>query len=180
MVGVMTIGVLPGVLLAVGLSLLKLIRMASHPNDAVLGPVIGKTGVYAENVNGNGKSVPGLVIYRFDSALLFFNSDYFKDRVRSVISNAEADDKWFLLDAEAMSVVDITGTDALDDLRRELAGQGIVLAIARSKGIFRVMLDRTGVAERIGAAYLFPTVHDGVEAFRSLNGNVRRKIAGNK
>jgi len=59
----------------------------------------------------------------------------------------------------------MTGADALESIRAEFAGQGLVLAIARAKGMFRVMLDRTGVAARIEPEHIFPTVHSGAQAF---------------
>src|SRR5436190_19347616 len=112
-----------------------------------------------------GRIVPGLIIYRFDSSLLFFNADYFKDRVRAVINDTNTKTKWVLFNAESVPLLDVTRADALEELRSELAGREIVLAVARGKGLFRVMLERTGVAGRIGAERLFPTVRAGAEAF---------------
>ena len=67
--------------------------------------------------------------------------------------------------AESVPVLDLTGADALEELHAELASQGIVLAVARSKGRFRMMLDRSGVTEKIGRKHLFPTIHANAEAF---------------
>ena len=165
MLGVMTVGVLPGVLIAVGLALLKLLRLASRPHDVVLGLVQQRDDVYSAVEEEGGRTIPGLIIYRFDSSLLFFNADHFKDRVRAIIRNANTKPKWFLFDVESVPVLDITGADALEELRAELAGLGVVLAIARAKGLFRVMLDRSGVTEKIGRQHIFPTVHAGAQAF---------------
>ena len=165
MLGVMTVGVLPGVLIAVGLALLKLLRLASRPHDVVLGLVQEKGDVYSAVEEEGGRTIPGLIIYRFDSSLLFFNADHFKDRVRAIIRNANTKPKWFLFDVESVPVLDITGADALEELRAELAGLGVVLAIARAKGLFRVMLDRSGVTDKIGRQHIFPTVHAGAQAF---------------
>ena len=163
--GVMTVGVLPGVLIAVGLAVLKLLRMASRPHDVVLGLVREKGDVYSAVEEEGGKTIPGLIIYRFESSLLFFNADHFKDRVRAVIKDANTRPRWFLFNAESVPVLDLTGADTLEELHAELASQGIVLAVARSKGRFRMMLDRSGVTEKIGREHLFPTVHAGAEAF---------------
>jgi MFS superfamily sulfate permease-like transporter len=81
-VGVMTLGVLPGVLIAVGLAILKLLRDASHPRDAVLGFVHGTDEDYFKSEAEGGRSIRRSC-YRFESALVFFNADYFSDRVRS-------------------------------------------------------------------------------------------------
>jgi MFS superfamily sulfate permease-like transporter len=163
MVGVMTVGVLPGVIVAVSLALIRLVRSASHPHDAVLGLLEGKEDDCT--TVENGKPIPGLLIYRFDSALVFFNADRFAERVLALRGAADLAPRWLLIDAESMPMLDVSAADRLEALRAELAAAGVVLAIARSKGLFRVMLDRSGLSRRIGEARLFPTVHQGVRAF---------------
>ncbi len=167
--GVLTLGLLPGIALAVGLAILKLLSLASFPHDAVLGLLRTPTGSYATE-EPEGQRVPGLLIYRFDASLLFFNADYFKDRARRAIAAEATPPRWLLLDAEAILVLDITGSQALEAIRQELAAHGIVLAVARAKGLFRLMLDRSGLADRIGRKHLFSTVHDGAAAFASQQG----------
>jgi MFS superfamily sulfate permease-like transporter len=164
MLGVMTVGVLLGVLVAVGLAMLKLLMLASKPHDAVLGAVRGKNGFISIAEDSAAKSVSGLVIYRFDSSLLFFNADHFANRVRHVIREANQKPHCFVLDAEAMPILDTTGADVLASLRSELLNQEINLSIARAKGWFRMMLDRTGIADEIGRDQLFPSVTAAVEA----------------
>jgi SulP family sulfate permease len=102
-----------------------------------------------------------------------------KDRVHAVL--VESPSSWLLIDAGPSLVLDVTGAEALDTLRRELADRGIVLAIARSQGLFQLMLDRSGVTERIGAQHLFPTVREGVHAFVREHGvadGSRRRSSG--
>jgi MFS superfamily sulfate permease-like transporter len=166
MIGVITLGVLPGVLIAVGLALLRVLARASVPHDAVLGLVQGPDGIHGAELDAGAKPVPEVILYRFDSSLLFFNAGRFHDRVRAVIAAADQKPKWFLFDAESANLLDLTAADTLEAVRAELAEQGIVLAIARAKEPFRVMLQLTGLAERIGAEHLFPTVHDGALAFQ--------------
>jgi high affinity sulfate transporter 1 len=168
MLGVMTLGVLPGVLIAVALALWKLLRQASRPRDAVLGVVQSNGGTYCATEEEGGRIVPGLIIYRFESSLVFFNADYFTDRVRTLIANAEVIPQRVLLDAESMPFVDVSGAYALDSLCAELAANGIVLSIARARGMFRTMLERSGVAEKIGSENFFPTVHAGAELMTEI------------
>jgi MFS superfamily sulfate permease-like transporter len=160
--GVITLGVLPGILIAVGLALLKLLSLAANPHDAVLGIVGGPTGGYASDDPG-ARRVPGLTIYRFNGPIVFFNADHFKDRVRAVV--ADANPSWLLIDATTSLVLDVTGAEAVEALRSELATNGIVLAVARPCGLFLMMLERSGLADRIGPDCMFPTVRDGVDAF---------------
>ena len=169
MLGVMTVGVLRGVLIAVGLAMLKLLLLASKPHDAVLGVTPDQEGFVNIAENTGAKPVPGVVVYRFDSSLLFFNADHFANRVRQVIQEADSKPKTFVLDAEAMPIIDTTGADMLESLHAELSKQGISLSVARPKGWFRMMLDRTGVAAKIGHERVFVSVKAAVEAATSRN-----------
>ena len=174
MIGVMTLGVLQGVLIAVALALFKLLRQASHPRDAILGVVQGDGEAYCATEEEGGRLIPGLIIYRFESSIVFFNADYFSERVRAMISKAPTKPRHFLLDAEAVPFVDVSGVYTLNSLRSELAEQGIVLGIARARGLFLLMLERAGVAEKIGDENLFRTVHAGAESFQNNSHGVTR------
>src|SRR6185436_430853 len=121
--GVMTLGVLPGVLVAIGLAIFKLLRQASHPRDEVLGIAKSDQGDDFRSEREGGKPIPGVVVYRYESALVFFNADYFSDRVRSVIKTEKHQARCFLLDAEAMPFVDVSGVYTLESLRLELVEQ---------------------------------------------------------
>ncbi|MBI4526722.1 MAG: sulfate permease [Deltaproteobacteria bacterium] len=169
--GVITVGVLPGVLVAVALAIIQLLAKASRPNDAVLGRVPGVDGFHDVNGQPEAETLPGLIIYRFDSSLVFFNADYFKNRVRTVLGEAKTKPRWFLLDAESMPWMDTTGAAILDEVRNELSEKDIVLAVAEAKKPLRFMLDRSGLKERIGPDGFFPTLAAAVEAFRQI-GNV--------
>jgi high affinity sulfate transporter 1 len=169
---VITVGVLPGVLIAVCLAIIQLLAKASRPNDAVLGRIPGVDGFHDVNGQPGAETLPELIIYRFDSSLVFFNADYFKNRVRTVVAEAKTKPRWFLLDAESMPWMDTTGAAVLDEARRELAEKNIVLRVAEAKKPLRLMLDRTGLKERIGPDGFFPTLGAAVEAFKKI-GNVR-------
>ncbi len=173
MLGVMTLGVLQGVLIAVALAMLNLLRHASNPRDAILGFVNGDGETHTATFEEGGKTIDGVLIYRFEASLVFFNADYFTERVHTVISNAESKPRRFLLDAETVPLLDVSGAYALDALRSELAEKGIVLGIARARGLFRMMLESAGVAERIGSENLFHTVRAGAAAYElaERNGN---------
>jgi high affinity sulfate transporter 1 len=109
MLGVMTLGVLKGVLIAVGMALLKLLQQASRPHDALLGVVHENGETYTLEEQSGGETIPGLIIYRFEASIVFFNADYFTDRVRTFISTAAARPRKFLLDAESVPLLDVSG-----------------------------------------------------------------------
>lgn len=131
--GVLVLGVLPGVMLAVALSLLWLLAVGSRPHDAVLGRVQGMKGFHDLNDYPEAKTVPGLVLYRFDANIVFYNADYFRDRLRAVLATSPHPVEWVVVDASAVNVVDATAMHKIDELREELSARGIVLASARGK-----------------------------------------------
>ncbi len=165
LVGVLSIGILGGILVAVGLALLVVVSRISRPHDAVLGSVEGVDGYQDIEAYTNSETVPGLIAYRFDAPLFFANADYFLSRVRELIAAANFPVKWLLMDAEAITDIDVTAIEALSTLQRELERKGIVLVIARANHPLQEMLKRAELIERIGTEHLFPTVRTGVQAF---------------
>ena len=162
--GVITVGVLPGVAIAVGLAILQLLLKASSPHDAVLGQIPGTEGFCDIRARPQAETFPGIIIYRFDSSLLFFNSDFFKNRVRTFAKDLELRPRYFLLDAESMPFLDTTGTATLEEVVGELAEEGIVFAIAEAKGPVRLMLEKTGLKQKIGDRNIFSTLESAVVA----------------
>ncbi|PWT90525.1 MAG: SulP family inorganic anion transporter [Blastocatellia bacterium] len=167
MLGVMTIGVLQGVVIAVVLAIVRLLLLASKPHDAVLGLLPNREGVANIASEPSAQQIPGLIIYRFDSSIVFFNADHFATRVRQVIAEAESTPSCLLLDAESIVFIDSTGADVMENLRDELQRNGIVFCIARAKGRFRGFLEQTGLAGAIGKEHLFKSVHEGIAAYSS-------------
>jgi MFS superfamily sulfate permease-like transporter len=107
------------------------------------------------------------MIFRFEASLLFFNADYFKDRARVASAGAKQKPRWFLLNAEAMPILDITGAETLESLRTEFANENIKLVIAEARGFCFAVLSRSGLLDKIGSDNVFPTVHRGAQTFKS-------------
>lgn len=170
MLGVMTVGVLGGVLIAVGLAILRLLILASKPRDALLGVVPGTDHFVNLASEPRARAVPGVMVYRFESGLVFFNADYFATRVRQIISDAQEKPSLLVLDAESMGMLDTTGADTLDALHSELERNGIELRVARAKGWFRIMLETSGVADKIGRERLFPSTRAAVGPHQLFQG----------
>ncbi len=162
LLGVITVGVLPGVLVAVGMAILQLVAKASHPHDAILGRIPGTDGFHDIMSRPEAETFPGLLIFRFDSALVFFNSDHFKSRVRTVVKEAKGEVRCFVLDAGSMPLMDSTGAAVLGEVCSELAEKGVGFAIAGAKEPLAYMLEKTGLKEQIGSDRLFPTLESAV------------------
>lgn len=163
---VLVVGVLLGVLVAIGLSVLDLLHRVARPHDAVEGFVPGLAGMHDIDDYTDARVVPGLLVYRYDSPLFFANAEDFRTRARAAVASSEVPVAWFVLNAEAMVEVDITAVDTLESLRRELVDRGIVFALARAKQDLLADLAPSGLAERIGADRIFPTLPTAVEAYR--------------
>jgi len=106
------------------------------------------------------------VVYRYDSPLFFANAEDFRQRALAAVDGQAEPVAWFVLNAEANVEVDSTGLDALDGLRAELTGRGIVFALARVKQDLRTQLDAYGLSGSVGPERIFPTLPTAVAAFR--------------
>ena len=163
--GVLTFDVLGGIGLAVGLSVLDLIRRIASPHDGVLGYVPGMAGMHDVDDHQGAVQVPGLVVYRYDSPLFFANADDFLTRASAAANDAEPPCRWFVLNAEANVEVDLTSVDALETLRAQLTARGITFALARVKFELREQLTAAGFAQRVGEGLIFPTLPTAVAAY---------------
>ncbi|WP_448873544.1 SulP family inorganic anion transporter [Desulfobulbus propionicus] len=131
--GVLYFDVLPGVALAIGMTLLWMLYTAAQPHVAVLGRVPGMSGFHNLADYPEAKTIPGLLLYRFDGDILFFNADYFKERIKAEIARSSVPIEWVIVDTSPINVVDITAIHKLAELREELKGQGIRLIFVRVK-----------------------------------------------
>lgn len=175
-VGVLGVGVLPGIIIAVTLAILRLLYTIYQPTDAVLGWAPGIEGQVDIRRHKDARTVPGLVVYRFDDAILFFNADYFKMRLLDAVQK-EVEARAVLFDAEAVSSIDVSGIAALREVRETLMAQGIVMGIARARGSFLRMLVRSGLAREMGSELLYGSVRAGIRAYRLWRNKVRREAA---
>jgi sulfate permease, SulP family len=167
MVAVLTVGVLYGVLVAVALSVLDLLRRLARPHDSVLGYVPGIAGMHDVDDYPDARPVPGLLVYRYDAPLCFANAENFRSRALAALETQPEPPRWFLLNAEANVEIDSTAAETLEALHDELRRRGIVLALARVKQDLRADLRAAGLLDLIGEERIFPTLPTAVEAFRS-------------
>jgi high affinity sulfate transporter 1 len=164
--GVLFYGVLPGVFIAVILSLLWLLSVGSRPHDAVLGRVPGVEGFHDIKDYPEATTIPGLLIYRFDAVLVFFNCDLFKEHVQQEIRKAPTPVEWVLVDASPITVIDYTAMQMIQELHEELAARGIVLVFARARHHLIHFFRPAWVEEvRVQRLQLFPGIKSAIKAF---------------
>ncbi|MEU9385056.1 STAS domain-containing protein, partial [Streptomyces sp. NPDC048279] len=164
--GVLVLDILYGVLVAVGLSVTELLTRVARPHDAVEGLVPGMAGMHDIDDYPMARTVPGLLVYRYDSPLFFANAEDFHRRALAAVATQTEPVRWFVLNAEANVEVDITALDAVDGLRRELTERGVVFALARVKQDLLDSLKAYGLADSVGPDLMFPTLPTAVSAYR--------------
>jgi high affinity sulfate transporter 1 len=167
--GVVLLGVLPGIAIAVALSILNVFRRAWWPYDTQLGRVEGLPGYHDVRSYPQAEHLPGLVIYRFDGPLFFANATTFRDEVRRM-AEADPPPTWILVAAEPMTDVDTTASDVLEELDQGLNAQGISLVFAELKDPVRRKIERYGLTRTINPQHFFPTIESAVAAFRQETG----------
>ncbi|KEF42118.1 MAG: sulfate transporter [Cyanobium sp. CACIAM 14] len=163
--GVLLTDILVGVGLAVALSVIDLFARLVRPHDAVLGDVPQLAGLHDVKDWEGASTIPGLVLYRYDAPLCFANAEDFRRRALAAITAEAAPVGWFVLNAEAIVEIDITAADMLLELQEQLAGQGIVFAMARVKQELYAQLVKAGVVERLGSRRFYPTLPTAIAAF---------------
>ncbi len=167
--GVALLGVLPGIVIAVVLSILNVFRRAWWPYATVLGRVEGVEGYHDIHFYPEAEHLPGLVIYRFDGPLFFANATRFRDEIRR-LAQAEPKPSWILIAAEPVTDVDTTAADMLTELDEALNDQGISLVFAELKDPVRAKIERYGLTRTIDPHHFFPTITAATAAFRDETG----------
>lgn len=173
LLGVALLGVLPGILLAIMLSILNVFRRVWWPHQAVLGRSEGISGLHDTQTHPGSEVLPGLVVFRFDAPLIFANSRVFGDTVRAM-AEEQADLRWVLIAAEPMTDIDTTAADMLAELDSWLNARGVSLVFAEvtdpvQAKILRYELDRT-----IDPAHFYPTLDEAVAAYVAETGTTWR------
>jgi high affinity sulfate transporter 1 len=166
LVGVLIFGILEGVLIGVVLSLVILIYRASFPSATELGRVkVGDRETYVSFADtDDAQRQIGIVVHRFEADLIFSNANGFADSVREMLYESEPQAFAVVLDCEQMTVIDMTGAIALEDLTDELRDNDVSVHLARIHGDAFEVARRSGVLDKIGDANIHTTVAEAVDA----------------
>lgn len=163
--GVVVLGVLNGVVIAVGATLLYLLMKGMRPRDAMLGRIPGREGFYKLHRNRDAQPIPGLAIYLLQGNLLFFNADHVRGRIEDIIANLPSGTRWFIFDANATSHIDSTAAVMLDDVLGLVGQRGLKFAIVELHSEPLDTLRRSGVVAKVGPDMIFDDLEDAVSAF---------------
>jgi MFS superfamily sulfate permease-like transporter len=159
--GVIVFGVLQGVVIAMGLSLIDFVRRTSRPHDAILGLVHGRTGYHDTLRNAEASTHPAILVYRFDAPLFYANAERFRQRVRRL---ARRHHVWLVvIDAAGIPDIDASACTMLEELTRELGEAEIALVLADVVGPVLDTLERAGALDVVGRDRVFDTIEGAVE-----------------
>jgi MFS superfamily sulfate permease-like transporter len=167
--GVALLGVLPGIGLAVLLTILNVFRHVWWPYQAQLGRVPGMVGHHDRTRYPDAEELPGAVIFRFDAPLIFANARTFREEIRH-LARAKPPPDWIIVAAEPITDVDTTAADMLHDLDTELNADGIALVFAELKDPVRAKLERYELIGPLDPDHFFPTLDSALDAFRAQTG----------
>jgi MFS superfamily sulfate permease-like transporter len=151
----------------VGLSVIELFARLARPHDAVQGIVPDLPGLHDIRDWEGAKTIPGLVIYRYDAPLCFANAEDFKLRALRAIESETTPVEWFALNTEAIVEIDITATDVLEELYDELAARGITFVMTRVKQDLYNQLQRSQLLTKINEKHIYLTLHSTIADFES-------------
>lgn len=166
--GVTVVGVLPGVAIAVAVSLAIAIGRVARPHDAVLGDAPGLDGWVDLDDNPAARTDDGLLVFRFDAPLFFLNVERYVERVQQALSDNPGEEDWLVLDFEGIGAIDTSAVQGLSELVEQLqASRPIVIAIARANHEVSDMLRRAGLAEPQRPVRHYATINAAVKAFRT-------------
>jgi len=164
--GVALLGVLPGIAIAVALSIGNVFRHAWWPYQTVLGRVAGLPGYHDVRSYPDAELVPGCVLFRFDGPLFFANTRTFREQLRR-LARANPAPRWIIVAAEPITDVDTTAADMLEELDRALNAQGVHLVFAEMKDPVRRKLERYELTRTIDPAHFYPTIEAAVAAYQA-------------
>jgi high affinity sulfate transporter 1 len=167
--GVTLLGVLPGIAIAVALSIGNVFRRLWWPYETSLGRVPGMSGYHDVRRHPDAEQLPGCLICRFDAPLFFANARAFREHIRA-LARTDPPPSWIIIAAEPITDVDTTAADMLEDLDEDLNGRGINLVFAELKDPVREKINRYGLIRTIDPAHFFATLEDAVEAFGRESG----------
>lgn len=163
--GVVAVGAIDAILVAVALALIRFVRLVSRPVVEVLGEVPDLPGLHSIARHTNAVTVPGLVLFRFNGPLVFFNAPFWKREVLLAAHAAGPGLRWFVLDLIPVTLVDATGVATAREVFQTLRARGVVVATAGRQTEWADWWRQRGMTTM--GLRTFATVRQAVHAYRS-------------
>ncbi len=158
-------GVIPGIGIAVVISVIEFLWDGWRPHHAVLGRAEGVRGYHDIKRYPDARRVPGLVLFRWDAPLFFANAELFHQRLLEAVEASPTPVRRVVVTAEPVTSVDVTSADMLAELEHTLREAGVELRFAEMKDPVKDKLRRFGLMDRFGAENFYPTIGAAVDAY---------------
>jgi sulfate permease, SulP family len=173
LLGVMTSGLLRGVLIGAIISLVQLLRRASRPHVAFLGRIPGARRFSDMARHPDNEPVPGALLFRTEASLLYFNADHVRDTVMKRVAEMGAGLRLAICDLSTSPYADLAGAEMLAGLHDQLALVNVRLQIVEARSSVRDRLHSEGVEDKVGRIGRFKSLADAVDEFLELNQKTR-------
>ena len=164
---VVAVGVEAGILLAMVLSLVRIVRHSYRPHTGVLQLDNGNSWK-VDPVAAGAVTEPGLVLYRFGSSLFYANANRFAEELLRLAGPRPSAVRWIIVDAEAITQIDYSAARVIAQLNEELSKDGVALGFARMPPDTLADFHRHHLAECIPQSRIFGRLHDALNAFRKM------------
>ena len=164
--GVLLFGVLWGIAIAVILAILLFFRRNWWPQGAVLGRTEGIPGWHSIDTYPEAQQLPGIVVYRWEAPLFFANSSSFHKKVRRLVEDLHP--SWVVLQCEAITDIDVTAAEMLEELDKELNAMGVHLAFAELRDRLKDLALRYGLFETLDRDHFYPTLKAAIREIQAL------------
>jgi MFS superfamily sulfate permease-like transporter len=161
---VVAAGVEQGIVLAMIISLLRIVHHSYHPRSGVM--IAEHDGSWRVIPPLKGTvTEPGLVLYRFGAALFYANASRFADEITTLIGSSPTSVQWLIVDAEAITNVDYSAARTVEELKNKLTKASVIFGFARVPWNTKADFDRHHLTEAIGPSMIFNRLHDAVSAY---------------
>jgi high affinity sulfate transporter 1 len=167
--GVVTVGVIDAILIAVVLAILRFVQLVSRPKIEVLGKVKGFPGFHSIERHPEAATIPGLILFRFNAPIVFFNAPYFKREVLAAAAAAGPTLKWLVLDMIPVTMIDATGLYTAEEVADTLHERGVVLAAAGRQTEWKLWAESQMREPQERKIPIYATLAEGIEAYQSTN-----------
>ncbi len=161
--GVAAVGAVQAILVAIVLALLRFVRLVSRPKVEILGKAPGLPGLHSMDRHRGATTVPGLLLFRFNAPLVFFNAPFFKRSVTQAANEAGPGLRWFVMDMIPVTMMDITGIQAAGNVVEMLRARGVVFVAAGGQTEWRIWAESRGLKAGIRS---FPTLRAALKEYK--------------
>lgn len=169
-VGVAVFGAIPGICIAVVISVIEFLWDGWRPHHAVLGRVEGVRGYHDVTRYPNARRIPGLVLLRWDAPLFFANAEQFQNQVLAALDDSPTPVQRLVIAASPVTSIDVTSADMLAELDKVLEQRGIELQFAEMKDPVKDKMKQFELFEGLGESAFHPTVGAAVDAYLADSG----------